>query len=181
MKFLFCLTLLTFFLCWLISGCNQQNQENKKPLGQKGYVLKPQEGEFIFDDALLIVKASLKSGTQGSVMIYDEMARGNTSGAHYHLESDELFYVLEGEGNMLLGEEETEIESGYFIFVPSNEDHRITSSSENPLKVIYFLDKSGLELQFREEAKLKLDRTKMTVEEFNAIVKKYGTIYKSFN
>jgi len=26
-----------------------------------------------------------------------------------------------------------------------------------------------------------LDRTKMSVEEFNAIVKKYGTIYKSFN
>jgi len=183
MKFQIRLNLFALFFCWLMFGCNEQNHEMKEVTGQSGYVLKPKEGEIIYfdQDDLVIVKASPVSGTQGSEMIYDEMPKGGTSGIHYHIESDELFYVIEGKGRILLGKEENEIKPGYFVFVPANEDHRITSSSDEPLKVIYFLDKPGLASQFREEAKLQLDRNKMTIEEFNAIVKKHGTVYKTFD
>jgi hypothetical protein len=43
--------------------------------------------------------------------------------------------------------------------------------------VIFVVDRPGLDEQFR----LALDRTNMTVEEFNAIVEQYGTVYKTFN
>jgi mannose-6-phosphate isomerase-like protein (cupin superfamily) len=164
-----------------VSGCVQPKPQTKEDIDQKGYVLKPNEGEIIFDDEMLLVKASPKSGTQGSVMVYDEMPKNGTSGIHYHVESDEFFYVLGGKGRILVGEEEKAIETGYFIFVPAGEDHRITSSVDDPLKVIYFVDKPGLAAQFREEGRLQLDRSKMTVEEFNEIVMKYGTVYKTFN
>ena len=140
---------------------------------QHGYVLKPGEGEIIDGR---IIKASPKSGTRGSVLVYDEMPAGSTSGVHYHLKADEIFYVLEGLGTITLGDQNTPVEPGDTIFVPVGQDHKITSSKARPLKVIFFLDKPGLEEQFR----LKLDRGTMTVEQFNAIVEKYGTIYKTF-
>jgi len=140
---------------------------------QHGYVLKPGEGEVIDGR---IIKASPESGTRGSVLIYDEMAGGSTSGVHYHLKADEIFYVLEGLGTVMLGDEDIAVEPGDTIFVPVGQDHKITSSKDRPLKVIFFLDKPGLEEQFR----LNPDRETMTVEQFNAIVEKYGTIYKTF-
>jgi len=164
----------------LIFSCQQSS--NQESILHKGYVLKPGEGEIItFEDGFVTIKASTKSGTQGSTMVYDEMPPNATSGIHYHLGTDEFFYVLEGDGKILIGQEETDIHQGYFVFVPVGEDHRITSSSEDPVKVIYFVDKPGLAEQFREEAHLKLDRTKMTVDEFNEIVIKYGSVYKTFD
>ena len=145
----------------------------------RGYVLKHSEGEINFpgEEGLFITKASPRSGTQGSVMFYDEMPQGSTSGVHYHTEADEFFYVLQGRGTITLGETDTPIEKGDTIVVFVGEDHRITSSKEDPLVVIYFLDRPGLEEQFR----LMLDRESMTLEEFNAIVAKLGTVYKSFD
>ena len=143
-----------------------------------GYVLKPDEGEIIFpsEEGLLITKASPRTGTQGAVMFYDEMPPGDTSGVHYHTQADEFFYVLQGRGTITIGNQDTVIEAGDTVVVLVGEDHRITSSEEDPLKVVYFLDRPGLEEQFR----LKLDRGTMTLEEFNAIVEKFGTVYKSF-
>jgi mannose-6-phosphate isomerase-like protein (cupin superfamily) len=102
------------------------------------------------------------------------MTPSSTSGIHLHLEADEFFYVL---GHMRLGSEDHEIGAGNMIFVPVGTDHRITSSNEDPLHVIFIVDRPGLAEQFR----LGLDRTRMTVEEFNTIVEKYGSIYKTFD
>ena len=109
-------------------------------------------------------------------MFYDEETPGETSGVHYHTQADEFFYVVQGRGTITLGGQDKVIEAGDTIVVLVGEDHRITSSEDDPLRVVYFLDRAGLEEQFR----LKLDRGSMTLEEFNAIVKEFGTVYKSF-
>ena len=83
------------------------------------------------------------------------------------LRPDEFFYVLQGRGTIRIGNENTVIEAGDTVVVLVGEDHRITSSEDDPLTVVYFLDRPGLEEQFR----LKLDRETMTLEEFNAIVR----------
>lgn len=151
--------------------------DDETPKTGQGYVLKHGEGEILDESDLWIIKASPKSGTQGSVLVYDEMPRGSTSGIHYHTDADELFYVLEGFGTILIGEQDIAIESGDVIFIPAGMDHRITSSVDHPLKVIYFLDKPGLDELFR----MNLDRTTMTIEEFNAIAEKYGAVWKTFD
>ena len=146
----------------------------------KGYVLKPGEGEDPVGDGLDFIKASPSTGTQGTVFVEARERPGSTSGVHVHLVADEFFYVLGGRGRILLGEEETEITTGDMIFVPVGIDHRVTSSQDDPLHIIFILDRPGLDEQFRLEAK-SLDRTKLTLEEFNKITRKYGTVYKSFD
>jgi len=142
-----------------------------------GYILKSGEGEDTTGDGSSIIKASPRTGTQGVVFVVGQDAPSSTSGIHVHLEADEFFYVLGGTGRILLGTEEHEIAAGDTIFVPVGSEHRVTSSEDDPLYVIFVVDRPGLDEQFR----LALDRTNMTVEEFNAIVEQYGTVYKTFD
>ncbi len=168
-------------LVWSTASFAQQSNDATDSRGSiRGYVLKPGEGEDTVGDGSSITKASPKTGTQGVVFVDDKMPPAGTSGIHKHLEADEFFYVLEGSGRILLGEEEHEIESGDFIFVPVDTYHKITSSEENPLHVLFVVDRPGLDEQFRAEFQ-GLDRTKMTVEEFNEVVRQYGTVYKTFD
>lgn len=170
------------FLLLLIISCSNNEPPSKEP-PTKAYVLKKDEGEKLFSadssEGLLIIKASQEMGTQGSILIYDEMPNGSTSGIHYHSHADELFYVIEGSGFVLIDNVETKIEKGDVIVVPAGQDHKITSSQENKLVVTYFLDKPGLDKQFRVEDSLKINKSDMTLEELNNITRKYGTVYKS--
>ncbi len=152
-------------------GVHDKKQKEGK---RRGYVLRAGEGEVLGAD---IIKASPRSGTQGSVMVYGEEAAGSTSGLHYHMKADEFFYVLKGRGTITLGGEDISIGPGDMIFVPVGADHRITSSKDDPLTVIFILDRPGIAEQFR----LKMDREKMSLKEFNAVTRKFGTVYKSFD
>jgi mannose-6-phosphate isomerase-like protein (cupin superfamily) len=55
---------------------------------------------------------------------------------HKHLEHSEHVYVLEGEGDMQLGNEWFKIKKGDLIFIPKNTAHKVVTTSEIPLKVI---------------------------------------------
>jgi mannose-6-phosphate isomerase-like protein (cupin superfamily) len=55
---------------------------------------------------------------------------------HKHLEHSEHVYVLEGEGDMQLGNEWLKIKSGDLIFIPKNTAHKVVTTSKIPLKVI---------------------------------------------
>lgn len=94
--------------------------------------------------------------------------------------------MLEGNGVVFVNGKEVPIEPGDVIFVPKGEDHTIRNvDSSRPLTVIYFLDKAGLVDQFRAEyERLKARKTPLpgrglTLEELNAISRKFGTIYKT--
>jgi mannose-6-phosphate isomerase-like protein (cupin superfamily) len=56
--------------------------------------------------------------------------------AHKHLEHSEHVYVLEGEGELLLGEKAINIKPGDLIFIPKNTVHALKVTSEMPMKVI---------------------------------------------
>ena len=172
--------LLALQMCMTIVFAQDAESNGDSTESRQGYVLKPGEGEDTIGDGSSLIKASPKTGTQGVVFVEDRMPPGSTSGIHVHLEADEFFYVLEGTGRISLGLNEHEISTGDTIFVPVGTDHKITSSGENPLHVIFIVDRPGLDEQFRMEFQ-GLDRTKMTIAEFNAIVEKYGTVYKTFD
>ena len=175
------LTGIVVCLIWSMTIFAQQSIEaDKSPVASHGYVLKPGEGEDTVGDGSSITKASPRSGTQGVVFVEDKMPSAGTSGIHKHLEADEFFYVVTGSGRILLGDEEHEIGPGDFVFVPVSSYHRIASSKDNPLHVIFVVDRPGLDEQFRLEFQ-GLDRTKMTVEEFNDVVRQYGTVYRTFD
>ena len=166
---------LALLFCVISAYANDSDPHHADSEDRHGYVLKPGEGE---DDGFGgLIKASPKTGTQGVVWIEDRMPPSASSGIHLHLEADEFFYVLDGTGRFRLAAEEHQIGAGDMIFVPLKTEHRVTSSKDDPLHVIFIVDRPGLGEQFR----MGLDRTKMTLEEFNAIVEKYGTVYKTFD
>ena len=63
---------------------------------RKGYVLKPGEGEALGPSRL--IKASPQSGTQGGVIVLDQLRPGFQTTFHIHTNADEFFYVVGGEG-----------------------------------------------------------------------------------
>jgi mannose-6-phosphate isomerase-like protein (cupin superfamily) len=55
---------------------------------------------------------------------------------HKHLMHSETIYVLEGTGEMLLGNKMVAVKKGDVIFVPENTPHSVKVTSILPLKVI---------------------------------------------
>ena len=71
---------------------------------------------------------------------------------HLHKEHSETIHVLEGEGDMLLGDKMIHIKKGDFIFIPKNTPHKVDVTSTIPLKVLsiqapYFDGKDRLLLE----------------------------------
>lgn len=55
---------------------------------------------------------------------------------HKHQYHSEHVYVVEGEGQMKLGNQEFKIKKNDFIFIPKNTVHSVKTTSKEPLKVI---------------------------------------------
>ncbi|MGQ0827732.1 MAG: cupin domain-containing protein [Bacteroidota bacterium] len=55
---------------------------------------------------------------------------------HKHVSHSEHVYVLEGEGEMLLGEKSFKIKKGDVLFIPKNTIHALKVTSVSPMKVV---------------------------------------------
>ena len=55
---------------------------------------------------------------------------------HKHVSHSEHVYVLEGEGEMMVGEKIFKIKKGDIIFVPKNTIHALKVTSSTPVKVL---------------------------------------------
>lgn len=159
--------------------CAQEASDTAGGNAVTGYVLKSGEGEALYDGTW-IIKASPNDGTQGVEMHWNSMSPGLSTGLHVHVQADEFFYVLGGSGVAVLNEQETRIEPGDVIFVPKGHDHKLVNVGEEPLELLFFLDKLGL----ANEARALYHRFQETgepptLEELNEIANEYGTIYKS--
>jgi quercetin dioxygenase-like cupin family protein len=74
--------------------------------------------------------------TTGSVHIATslvEMSPGGRQHIHSH-ETEQCYYILEGEGMMTVGRETQRVVPGDCIFIPSNESHGLNNDSKIVLK-----------------------------------------------
>lgn len=55
---------------------------------------------------------------------------------HKHILHSEHVYVLDGEGDMLLGEKLFKVKKGDILFIPKNTIHALKVTSATPLKVL---------------------------------------------
>ncbi len=55
---------------------------------------------------------------------------------HKHLQHSEHVVVLEGKGQMTLGNKGFEIKKGDVVFIPKNTTHAVISTGDMPLKVL---------------------------------------------
>lgn len=58
------------------------------------------------------------------------VAPGKTTAAHYHPQSEEIYYILAGEGTMRIGAETRQVGAGDAIAIPPGQVHQITNSGQ---------------------------------------------------
>ncbi len=122
--------------------------ESMSPTLAEGFILKTGEGEPLLNG--IVVKASPKTGTMGSILVEQTFQRGGTTNLHIHDQGDELFYVVSGRGTATLGDKTEVIEPGDVIFVPKSAVHVIENlDNDEPLTVVFFMDSPELVEQFR--------------------------------
>ena len=64
------------------------------------------------------------------------VAPGQTTTPHYHPRTEEIYYILEGEGRMRIGDEVRRVAPGDAIAIPPGQTHQITNTGREVLKVL---------------------------------------------
>jgi mannose-6-phosphate isomerase-like protein (cupin superfamily) len=55
---------------------------------------------------------------------------------HFHPQTEEIYYILEGTGRMTIGEDTKDVTPGDAIAIPPGQVHTIACTSESPLKFL---------------------------------------------
>ena len=58
---------------------------------------------------------------------------GATTALHYHPRTEEIYYILEGQGRMRIGDQATNVASGDAIAIPPGHVHQITNTGDETL------------------------------------------------
>jgi mannose-6-phosphate isomerase-like protein (cupin superfamily) len=61
---------------------------------------------------------------------------GASVGRHHHIETEEIYYILEGRGRMTVGEEVREVETGDAVFIPRRETHTLENTGKTAMTIL---------------------------------------------
>ena len=79
---------------------------------------------------------------------------------HIHHDQVETFYIVEGQVEILLGDQVYEAKAGDFVHVSKGTRHRFVNRSQTPTKMIFtFVPAGDIEQFFREVFEQSTDRT----------------------
>ncbi len=69
----------------------------------------------------------------------------------HNQEQEEIYFILEGSGEMCLGEERQSIAAGQAVFIPPRVFHQLSNTGSVPLKMIYCYGPAGDVAHWRQE------------------------------
>jgi quercetin dioxygenase-like cupin family protein len=69
----------------------------------------------------------------------------------HNQEQEEVYFVVEGSGEMCLGQERRILASGQAVFIPPGEFHQLTNIGDTPLIMIYCYGPAGDVAHWRQE------------------------------
>ena len=85
------------------------------------------------------------SNTDGSYALFEELCpRGTGAPPHIHVYADEVFYVVEGEAELVAGDKRELLKSGSLVFIPRGTVHAFRVRSEIA-KLLNLYTQSGFE------------------------------------
>lgn len=76
----------------------------------------------------------------------------------HNQEQEEIYFVIEGSGEMCLGEERRPIGSGQAVYIPSGVFHQLTNTGTTPMRMIYCYGPAGDVAHWRQELEGTLPR-----------------------
>jgi mannose-6-phosphate isomerase-like protein (cupin superfamily) len=150
----------------------------EQPTGAKAIVRGPGDGHVIPGPEGITLKAS-GDETGGSIGFFEGTTpAGFGPPRHVHYTCDELFYVLSGEFEFLLGEQVFRAGPGTFVFIPRGTVHAPKVVSAEPGRMLAAFVPGGQEHAFEEFAKLAPangEGQEPDQEQIQAIAKKYNS------
>jgi quercetin dioxygenase-like cupin family protein len=115
-----------------------------------GFVLPKGEGERIWIAGDTLTIKGPAEATGGSLTLVEvEAAPGEGPPPHIHIE-DEALYVLEGEFEVLIGQDLHSCGPGTFAFVPRGTVHRFRCAGRSAGRILAFFAPGGMDGFFRE-------------------------------
>jgi quercetin dioxygenase-like cupin family protein len=69
----------------------------------------------------------------------------------HNQEQEEIYFVMDGNGEMCLGQERQAITSGQLVYIPSGVFHQLTNIGDRPLKMLYCYGPAGDVAHWRQE------------------------------
>lgn len=113
-------TLLTIFCICLGVWAGAQGMQSldtvKAPAAYENIYLRPLGSDSLGSGFVIFIKKEVKP--------------------HKHVTHTEQVLILEGEGEMTVGEKKFKIKKGDYIFIPKNTPHSLMVTSKNPVKVL---------------------------------------------
>ncbi len=73
-------------------------------------------------------------------------------------EQEEIYFVLEGSGEMCLGTERIEVRAGQAVYIPPRVFHQLTNTGSEPMIMIYCYGPAGDVAHWRQELEGALPR-----------------------
>ena len=69
----------------------------------------------------------------------------------HNQEQEEVYFVVDGEGEMCLGEERIAIKAGQAAYIPSGVFHQLTNTGATPMRMIYVYGPAGDVAHWKQE------------------------------
>src|ERR1700744_2760899 len=69
----------------------------------------------------------------------------------HNQEQEETYFIIEGAGEMCLGEERQTLSAGQMVYIPPGVFHQLTNIGETPLRMIYTYAPGGDVAHWRQE------------------------------
>lgn len=103
------------------------------------YAVKERKNQTLRDTYFLIdpEKSPSKNIKMGFTIVY---AGGKTTG-HLHNDMEEVYYVIQGKGKMVVGDTEYEIKTGDALYVPFGVFHTTYNTGILPLQLLWVTSK----------------------------------------
>jgi mannose-6-phosphate isomerase-like protein (cupin superfamily) len=76
----------------------------------------------------------------------------------HNQEQEEIYFVIEGTGEMCLGTERSSLAAGQAVYIPSGVFHQLTNIGNTPLRMIYCYGPAGDVAHWRQELEGTLPR-----------------------
>jgi quercetin dioxygenase-like cupin family protein len=102
------------------------------------------------------------------------VAPGGGPPPHIHRDEDEMFFVVEGECGIQLGQEWITAGVGDFVYVPRGTVHRFQNQGSEPMRLIVTCTPAGLEKFFEETLERTLDPTALNTDNVDAVAARYA-------
>lgn len=110
-------------------------------------ILSPKEGRTYFCGSMTAIFKADENETDQKYSISEWWLEPNSAGpgAHLHENNDEVFYILEGNVTVLIGEQTISASKGTFIRIPAKTMHDFFNESHEKSGLLNFFIPGGFE------------------------------------